>query len=88
MPTKPNLGEFVEQDGKLYFIKAEHLVVLYKPQVIGIAGQPVIRSNGKCSYLSGYTIGLVVLIPLLSLVVLFPMPLFAILIVVAALRFI
>jgi hypothetical protein len=89
MPTKPNLGEFVERNGELYFIKAENLpATLDKPQAIGIAGQPGIRSNAKCVYILGYAIGLVVLIPILCLVVLFPVPLFTVLIGTGALKFV
>jgi len=70
MPTKPNLGEFVEKGGQLYFIKAENLT----------DGQ-----SGKCpearyAYLLGYGVAVILMILVLCAVVLFPIPLFALLV--------
>ena len=77
MPTKPNLGEFVEKKGKLYFIKKENLAA---------GGQSGRRAGGVWAYLLGYSLAVACSALLLCVVVLFPLPLFALLIVVVVLN--
>jgi hypothetical protein len=78
MPTNPVLGEFVEKEGRLYFIKAEHLTAVHdKPPSPVIAGQ---CPEAWWPCLLGYGIAGVLMVLALCAVILFPMPLFALLI--------
>jgi len=71
MSTKPNLGEFVEKDGKLFFIKVENLPVTpCKESARSVVGY---------AYLLGYGIAVVLMMLAMFIVVLFPFPMFAIL---------
>lgn len=90
MPTtNPVLGEFVEKEGRLYFIKAEHLTTVHNknPSPV-IAGQSGTRSKAGYAYLWGYCMAVAVLIPVLCVMVLFPMLLFGLLIGLGLLKYI
>lgn len=88
MPAKPNLGEFVEKDGKLYFIRVDnHSAVPDKASPSVVVKSGIYPSVGFACLL-GYATALVVLIPILCLVILFPMPLLALLVGMGVLKFI
>jgi len=71
MSTKPNLGEFVEKDGKLYFIKVENLSAT---PCNGSA-----RSAGGYAYLLGYGIAAVLMMVAMLVVVFIPFHMFGLL---------
>ncbi|OGR41967.1 MAG: hypothetical protein A2X35_11720 [Elusimicrobia bacterium GWA2_61_42] len=78
MPTKPKLGEFVEKDGKLYFIKAENLPVTPCKE----SAHPVVGY----AYLLGYGIAVALMMLAMFIVVLFPFPMFALLVSAVVLK--
>lgn len=88
MLTNPNLGEFVERNCRLYFIKSKNLPAVPDKASPSVAGHPSMRSPVGFAYLLGYAIALVVLVPIFCLVILFPLPLFAISVATGVLGFI
>ena len=87
MPTNPTLGEFVEKDGQLYFIKADNLPAgLDKTMPLGVPGQPGRCSGARYAYLLGSGVAVVLGILALCAIILFPVPMFALLIGMGVLK--